>query len=96
MAEQKPEIVVSFEGVKMKEFRAYWAAVVKGDWMAQDAFFARVVRSWNYPLDSSDQTSYGELELKQYLTVQQAIRVLSVETTHLLRNYQTRGTNENL
>jgi hypothetical protein len=74
MTEQKqPEIVVSFEGVKMKEFRAYWAAVAKGDWVGQDTFFARIVKHWPWDLDPEKIESYAELELEQYFKVQKAI-----------------------
>lgn len=80
MAEQKPEIVVSFEGVKMKEFRAYWASVARSDWAAQDTFFARVVKIWAYNFDPSDPTSYGELTFEQYSFVQAVIRQFSQDT----------------
>ncbi len=70
----KNEIVVSFEGVKIKDFRAYWDAVRRGDWKGQDAFFAKVVKSWPYDLDPADVESYGELELTGYSAVQAAIK----------------------
>ena len=68
------EIVVSFEDVKMKDFRAYWKAVAKGDWQGQDAFFAKVVKAWCFEGNPSDAEVYGELELSQYITIQNVIK----------------------
>jgi hypothetical protein len=80
MSEQlNPEndIIVSFDDVKMKDFRAYWKAVAHGDWQGQDAFFAKVVKSWVYEGDPSDADAYGELNLKQFMAVQKAIKSAS-------------------
>ncbi len=74
MADENQDIVVSFEGVKMKEFRAYWTAVARGDFVAQDQFFAKVVKAWPFRLDPADAQSYGELEISQYHAVQLAIK----------------------
>jgi hypothetical protein len=71
------QIVVSFDGVKMKEFRAYWMAVARGNWVEQDKFFARVVKSWPFTLNPSNFESYGELEFHQYISVQTAIKLAS-------------------
>jgi len=68
------DIIVSFEGVKMKDFRAYWSAVGRGDWKGQDEFFAKVVTAWVYDLDPSQPESYGELSVSAYNKVQVAIR----------------------
>lgn len=74
--QQNPEneIIVSFDDVKMKDFRAYWKAVAKGDWQGQDAFFAKVVKAWTFEGDPSDAEAYGELELSQYITIQKVIK----------------------
>lgn len=73
----QPEIIVSFDGVKMKDFRAYWTAVARGDWAGQDMFFALVVRSWLYDLNPADPESYGELAFEEYMAVQNAIKSAS-------------------
>lgn len=80
------EIVVSFDGVKVKDFRAYWTAVKRGDWAGQDRFFALVVRQWQYPLNPNQPESYGELDLMQYLQVQKAISNLSNKLGMSMKN----------
>lgn len=67
-------IVVSFEDVKMKDFRTYWTAVARGDWKRQDEFFAKVVKSWDYDLDPSASESYEQLSILEYNKVKLAIR----------------------
>lgn len=78
--EQNNDIVVSFDGVKMKDFRAYWQAVARSDWAGQDKFFSLVVKSWPYNLDPLDPDSFQELELGEYVSVQAAIRSKSVQS----------------
>ena|SRR3990172_7464865 len=78
--EENGDIVVSFDGVKMKDFRAYWQAVARGDWAGQDKFFSLVVRSWPFELDPVDPNSFQELELDEYVSVQAAIRSASAES----------------
>lgn len=73
-------IVVSFDGVKVKEFRAYWIAVARGDFDAQDRFFARVVKRWPYELDPGDPKSYGELTLDEFQPVRIALQAASART----------------
>ena len=75
--------VVSFDGVKMKDFRAYWDAVRRGNWKGRDAFFAKVVKSWPYDLDPANAESYGMLEFKQYTSVQMAINASSKQVSKL-------------
>jgi len=74
-----PEIIVSFEDVRMKDFRAYWQAVARNDWQGQDAFFAKVVKQWPFAGDPSNAGAYGELSVEEYFTVQRAIRVQSTQ-----------------
>ena len=74
---QYDNIIVSFDDVKMKDFRAYWTAVAKGDWKGQDEFFAKVVKSWDYEYDSSDPASYENLAVEEYNAVQVSIRQAS-------------------
>ena len=81
---QNTEIIVSFDDVKMKDFRAYWKAVAKGDWQGQDAFFAKVVKAWPYEGDPSDAEAYGELSVQEYLEVQQTIKAKSREENTFL------------
>lgn len=83
MAEENNGIVVSFNGVKVKEFRAYLMAVDQGFFTLQDQFLARVVKSWPYDLDPSDPKSYSELDLKQYFAVQS---VFKKEQMRLMRD----------
>ena len=61
------EIIVSFDGVKMKDFRTYWTAVARGDWAGQDTFFASVVRSWPHDLDPADRIRVEPLDGCQVL-----------------------------
>lgn len=79
------EIMVSFDDVKMKDFRAYWKAVAKGDWQGQDAFFAKVVKAWAFEGDPSDVETYSELSLLEYNQVQVAIREISSTTRGNIR-----------
>lgn len=79
------EIIVSFEDVKMKDFRAYWKAVAKGDWQGQDAFFAKVVKAWVFEGDPSDANSYSELELEEYMLTQQKIKSASASITQNIK-----------
>jgi len=79
-------IVVSFDDVKMKDFRAYWTAVARGDWQGQDEFFAKVVQSWDYKLNPSDPESYGDLDLTSYAVVQQMVREANWFFTTTLKN----------
>jgi len=72
-----PEIIVSFEDVRMKDFRAYWQAVARNDWQGQDAFFAKVVKQWPFAGDPSDAGAYGELDFRQYISVQRTILIRS-------------------
>lgn len=69
----------------MKDFRAYWTAVAKGDWQGQDEFFAKVVQSWEYDLDPSLADSYRELSVSEYNQVQKAIRQANQEFANFLR-----------
>jgi hypothetical protein len=67
-------VVVSFDGVKMKDFFAYWDAVRRANWMQQHVFFARVVKQWIYPFDPTNPASFEELGLEEYALVQRAIK----------------------
>ena len=77
--QQKPEndIIVSFDDVKMKDFRAYWKAVARSDWEGQDAFFAKVVKAWPFEGNPGEAEAYGELSFRQYKQVQSAIKLSS-------------------
>lgn len=90
---ENEEIVVSFDGIKMKDFRAYWVAVARNDWVEQDKFFARIVRSWPYPLDPKEALSYQELELDHYMRVQGAIRLASGEISRKISQGSISGLN---
>lgn len=79
-------IIVSFDDVKMKHFRAYWLAVAKGNWAEQDKFFARVVKQWQWQLDPNDPNSYGELGVAEYKQVQNAIQKVSSLTLSNISN----------
>lgn len=83
--QQKQEIVVSFDDVKMKDFRAYWKAVAQVDWAGQDAFFAKVVKSWSFEGDPNVAHSFGELTLDEYTAIQSEIKKLSDATVKTWR-----------
>lgn len=72
--QQNNNIIVSFDDITINDFRAYWDAVAKNNWQGQDAFFAKVVQSWDYDLDANNPDSYGQLTAQQYMIVQSAIR----------------------
>ncbi|MGB1288207.1 MAG: hypothetical protein ACPG7F_16840 [Aggregatilineales bacterium] len=78
-------IIVSFDNVRMKDFRAYWAAIARGDWQAQDAFFAKVVQTWDFDHDPADPASYADLPLTDYHAVQRAIRQKSQAVSSTMR-----------
>lgn len=80
------EIIISFDDVKMKDFRAYWKAVAKGDWQGQDVFFAKVVKVWSFEGDPSEAETYGDLNVNEYATVQGAINNASVSVSKILRS----------
>ncbi|GAB5494220.1 MAG: hypothetical protein Phog2KO_44350 [Phototrophicaceae bacterium] len=80
------EIVVSFDDVKMKDFREYWQAVAKGDWQKQDTFFAKVVKAWHFDGDPNQAEAYGNLSLDQFIAVQKAIKQVSAQIGVTLMN----------
>jgi hypothetical protein len=81
-------IVVNLEGIKVKELRTYQVAVIRGIFILQDQFFARVVKSWPYDFNPSDPISYGELELQQFYTVHAAIEKAIRQLTNKLNQSQ--------
>ena len=66
--EQNGAWVVSFDGWKMKDKRAFNKAMnevtVTGDEGAMYPFFAQVIKKWPCDLDPSKVESYDELEPK--------------------------------
>ena len=77
MTKSTTKIDIVFSDVRIRDFRAYWDAVARGDWEAQDHFFALVVKAWPFGLDPAVPGSFSNLTLAQYQQVQRAIRQAS-------------------
>jgi hypothetical protein len=56
MTTANTEIEITFNNVRIRDFRTYWDAVARGDWETQDRFFALVVKAWPFEPDPAAQS----------------------------------------
>lgn len=67
-------IVVSFDGWRMRDMREFTKASQEGDLLKTFGMLAKVIKEWEFAGDPSDPASYDELSLDDWVKLTGQVR----------------------